>query len=45
MDYLPEYSEHQTGYALDIRVDATTYMYEHNITFEEYYAYFVENKF
>lgn len=94
----PGYSEHQTGYSLDIGVDkkyasskfedtkeflwmrdnsykygfilrytkegqeifgygyepwhyryvgveAATYIYEHNITFEEYYAYFVENKF
>lgn len=46
----PENKSHITGYSYEpwhyryVGVDASTYIYENNITYEEYYAYFVENK-
>ena len=45
----PKGKEYITGYSYEpwhyryVGVDAATYIYENNITFEEYYAYFVEN--
>lgn len=44
----PEGKEYITGYGYEpwhyryVGVDVATYIYEHNITFEEYYAYFIE---
>lgn len=44
----PKGSEHLTGYMYEswhyryVGVEAATYIKEHNITFEEYYAYFVK---
>ncbi len=46
----PKGKEYITGYGYEpwhyryVGVDVATYIYENNITFEEYYAYFVENK-
>jgi len=46
----PEDKSNITGYAFEpwhyryVGIDVATYIYENNITFEEYYAYFVENK-
>ena len=46
----PEGKEDITGYGAEawhyryVGQDAAKYIYEHNITFDEYYAYFVENK-
>lgn len=45
----PKGKEYITGYGYEpwhyryVGIDAATYIYEHDITFEEYYAYFVEN--
>ena len=45
----PENKEYLTGYKFEpwhyryVGVDVATYIYEHNITFDEYYAYFIEN--
>lgn len=45
----PEGKENITGYKFEpwhyryVGVEAATYIYENNLTFEEYYAYFVEN--
>lgn len=45
----PKGKEHITGYGYEpwhyryVGVDVATYIYENDITFEEYYAYFVEN--
>lgn len=45
----PKGKEYITGYGYEpwhyryVGVDVATYIYEHDITFEEYYAYFVEN--
>lgn len=45
----PKGKEHITGYSYEpwhyryVGVEAATYIYENDITFEEYYAYFVEN--
>lgn len=44
----PEGKEYITGYGYEpwhyryVGIDAASYIYEHNITFEEYYAYFIE---
>lgn len=44
----PKDKEHITGYSYEswhyryVGVDVATYIYEHNITFDEYYAYFLE---
>lgn len=44
----PEGKEYITGYGYEpwhyryVGIDAAKYIYEHNITFDEYYAYFVE---
>ncbi len=44
----PKDKEYLTGYGYEswhyryVGVEAATYIYEHNITFDEYYAYFVE---
>ena len=46
----PKGKEYITGYNYEpwhyryVGVEAATYIYENDITFEEYYAYFVENK-
>lgn len=46
----PKGKEHITGYQYEpwhyryIGIDEATYIYNHNITFEEYYAKFIENK-
>ncbi len=46
----PKDKEKITGYKYEpwhyryVGVEAATYIYEHDITLEEYYAYFVENK-
>lgn len=46
----PENKSYITGYGYEpwhyryVGVDAATYIYENNITYEEYYAYFVENE-
>lgn len=46
----PEDKSYITGYSYEpwhyryVGVDVATYIYENDITFEEYYAYFVENK-
>ena len=46
----PKEKQYITGYGYEpwhyryVGVDVATYIYEHDITFEEYYAYFVENK-
>lgn len=45
----PKGKEYITGYGYEpwhyryVGIDAATYIYENDITFEEYYAYFVEN--
>lgn len=45
----PSGKEYITGYGYEpwhyryVGVEVATYIYEHDITFEEYYAYFVEN--
>ena len=45
----PKGKEYITGYGYEpwhyryVGVEVATYIYEHDITFEEYYAYFVEN--
>ncbi len=45
----PENKEYLTGYKFEpwhyryVGVDAATYIHEHDITYDEYYAYFVEN--
>lgn len=45
----PEGKEYITGYSSEsghyryVGLEAAKYIYEHNITFDEYYAYFVEN--
>ena len=44
----PEGMDNITGYSFEawhyryVGVDVATYIYEHNITFDEYYAYFIE---
>lgn len=46
----PKGKEYITGYSYEpwhyryVGVDAATFIYENNLTFEEYYAYYVENK-
>ena len=46
----PEGKEYITGYAYEpwhfryVGKEAATYIMDNNITFEEYYAYFVDNK-
>ncbi len=46
----PEGKEYITGYVYEpwhyryVGVEVAQYIYEHSITYEEYYAYFVENK-
>lgn len=46
----PEGKENLTGYSYEpwhyryVGIEAATYIYEHNITFEEYYAYFIDNE-
>lgn len=46
----PKGKEYITGYKYEpwhyryVGIEVATYIYEHDITFEEYYAYFLENK-
>lgn len=46
----PEDKENITGYNFEpwhyryVGIDVATYIYENDITFDEYYAYFIENK-
>lgn len=46
----PKDKEHLTGYNYEpwhyryVGVDAATYIHDNDITFDEYYAYFIENK-
>ncbi len=44
----PENKEYITGYMYEpwhyryVGIEAATYIYEHNITYEEYYEYFIK---
>ncbi len=46
----PKDKEYLTGYKYEpwhyryVGKDAAKYIYENNITYEEYYAYFIDNK-
>ena len=46
----PEGKEYLTGYVYEpwhyryVGVEVAQYIHEHSLTYEEYYAYFIENK-